>query len=105
MKPQRSIQQTHPTSLLRRGSIPAFLWLALVLAFTTLSASAGTWKRITIDGSFADWAGVPVTSTDVEGDSLNGFDLKEIYVANDADNIYFMVKIYPSSTNTSLGSS
>jgi hypothetical protein len=66
----------------------------------TLSvASAGTFKRITIDGSFADWAGVPVAATDDEGDALAGFDLREIYVANDDQYLYFMVKIHPSSTN------
>jgi len=75
-------------------------WLALGLALVTLSvASAGTFKRITIDGSFADWAGVPVAATDDEGDALAGFDLREIYVANDDQYLYFMVKIYPSSTN------
>ena len=75
-------------------------WLALGLALMTLSvASAGTFKRITIDGSFADWAGVPVAATDDEGDALAGFDLREIYVANDDQYLYFMVKIHPSSTN------
>jgi hypothetical protein len=71
-------------------------WLALGLALGTLSAtSAGTFKRITIDGSFADWIGVPVAATDNEGDALKGFDLKEIYVANDDQYLYFRVVIYP----------
>jgi hypothetical protein len=75
-------------------------WLALGLAFITLSvASAGTFKRITIDGSFADWVGVPAAATDDEGDALYGFDLREVYAANDDQYLYFMVKIYPSSTN------
>ena len=75
-------------------------WLALALALVTLpAASAGTFKRITIDGSFADWAGVPVAATDEEGDALAGFDLREIYVANDDQYLFFMVRIYPSSTN------
>jgi len=75
-------------------------WLALALVLITLSvASAGTFKRIAIDGSFADWAGVPVAAADDEGDALAGFDLREIYVANDDLYLYFMVRIYPSSTN------
>ncbi len=75
-------------------------WLALGLALMTLPvASAGTFKRITIDGSFADWAGVPVAATDDEGDALKGFDLREIYVANDDQYLYFRVKIHPASTN------
>jgi hypothetical protein len=74
--------------------------LALGLFFLTHStSSAGTFKHITIDGAFADWAGVPVAATDDEGDAGEGFDLRDIYVANDDQYLYFMVKIYPSSTN------
>lgn len=81
-------------------------WLALVLALGTLSvASAGTFKRITIDGSFADWTGVPVAATDAEGDALKGYDLKEIYVANDDQYLYLRVVIYPSSTNANYDAS
>ncbi len=74
-------------------------WLALSLLITVSTTSAGTFKRITIDGSFADWAGVPAAAVDDEGDALAGFDLSEIYAANDDQYLYFMVKIYPSSTN------
>ncbi len=81
-------------------------WLALGLVLGTLSAaSAGTFKRITIDGSFADWAGVPVAATDAEGDALKGYDLKEIYVANDDQYLYFRVVIHASSTNANYNSS
>jgi hypothetical protein len=81
-------------------------WLALGLTLGVLSvASAGTFKRITIDGSFADWTGVPVAATDAEGDALRGFDLKEIYVANDDQNLYLRVVIYPSSTNANYNAS
>ncbi|HEY5914077.1 MAG TPA: immunoglobulin domain-containing protein [Verrucomicrobiae bacterium] len=82
--------------------------LMLCLALVTLpGASAGTFKHITIDGSFADWAGVPVAATDPEGDfiagTLGGFDLKEVYVANDENYLYLRVVIWPSSTNTDYG--
>jgi hypothetical protein len=78
--------------------------LALLLALLTSSVTwAGTFKHITIDGSFADWAGVPVAATDDEGDmvegTLKGFDLREVYVANDEQYLYLRVVIYPSSTN------
>ncbi len=84
-------------------SIPS-TWLALSLAlFTCVATWAGTFKHITIDGSFADWAGVPVAVTDDEGDmvegTLKGFDLREVYVANDEQYLYLRVVIYPSSTN------
>ena len=76
------------------------LCLVLGLVFLTHStASAGTFKRITIDGSFADWAGVPPAAADDEGDAIAGFDLREIYVANDDQYLYFMVKVFPASTN------
>lgn len=82
--------------------------MALCIAVMALSeASAGTFKHITIDGSFADWAGVPVAATDDEGDfvagTLGGFDLREVYVANDAQYLYLRVVIYPSSTNANYG--
>ena len=56
-------------------------------------------SRITIDDSLADWAGVPVAATDDEGDA-SGYDLRELYVANDDRYLYLMVRIYPSSTIT-----
>jgi hypothetical protein len=62
------------------------------------NATAQFKTTILIDGNFDDWTGVAVAASDEEGDSSTGFDLKEIYVANDADNLYFLVKIYESST-------
>lgn len=85
-----------------KTSLPMFAapWLALSLVILANSAvTAGTFKHITIDGSFADWAGVPVAASDDEGDAIEGFDLREIYAANDDQYLYFMVKIYPSSAN------
>jgi len=74
-------------------------WLALICTIMVVSPTwAGTFKRITIDGSFADWAGVPVAATDDEGDGA--YDLRELYVANDDQYLYLMVRIYPSSTIT-----
>ena len=76
-------------------------WLALCVTTAALTvASAGTFKRITIDGSFDDWSGVPVAATDVEGDSGQGFDLHKIYVANDDQHLYFRVVISRLSTAT-----
>jgi hypothetical protein len=72
--------------------------LACGLVFL-LPASAGTFKRINIDGSFTDWAGVPVAAADDEGDAAAGFDFREVYVANDDKYVCFLVRIYPSSTN------
>ena len=86
--------------------LPPARWLVLGFALGTLAAtSAGTFKRIAIDGSFADWTGVPVAATDAEGDALKGFDLRDIYVANDDQYLYLRVVIYPSSTNANYNAS
>jgi hypothetical protein len=75
-------------------------WLPMGLTLLALATtSAGTFKRITIDGTFADWAGVPVAAVDEEGDTTAGYDLRELYVANDDQYLYVMVKIYASSAN------
>lgn len=94
---------THMRSLAAITLLTTGLCLAL-----PSSLSAGTYKHITIDGSFADWAGVPVAASDDEGDTvagtMGGFDLKEVYVANDDNYIYLRVVIYPSSSNPNYGS-
>jgi hypothetical protein len=59
--------------------------LAAITVLTT--ASAGTFKHITIDGSFGDWAGVPLMITD-PADSPTVVDYGDIYIANDEDYLY-----------------
>ncbi|MBN8247862.1 MAG: hypothetical protein J0L84_10505 [Verrucomicrobia bacterium] len=71
--------------------IPAFLrcrWTGLAtLCAAVLTAQAGTYKSITIDGSFGDWAGVPVAHED-PADSTDSADYRRIYLANDDDYLY-----------------
>jgi hypothetical protein len=62
------------------------------------SAFAGTFKHITIDGSFGDWAGVPVAYTQAQ-DVFNVVAYKDIYIANDEDYLYVRFTIYGSPTN------
>jgi hypothetical protein len=57
------------------------------LSAVVVTAQAGTYKTITIDGSFGDWAGVPVTYED-PADSPDSADYRRIYVANDDDYLY-----------------
>ncbi|HSA03702.1 MAG TPA: hypothetical protein P5055_23490, partial [Candidatus Paceibacterota bacterium] len=83
----------------------ALIWLMSCLAFgSPQEASAGTFKHITIDGTFTDWAGVPPAAVDDEGDeipgTLGGFDLREVYVANDDQYVYLRIVIHSSSSNT-----
>lgn len=63
-------------------------WSGLTaLCAAVLTAQAGTFKTITIDGSFGDWAGVPVAYED-PADSTDSADYRRIYVANDDDYVY-----------------
>jgi hypothetical protein len=63
-------------------------WSGLMaLCAVALSTQAGTFKPITIDGSFGDWAGVPVAYED-PADSANSADYRRIYLANDDDYLY-----------------
>src|ERR1041385_2488106 len=74
---------------------------ALMLAVAgqlTLSAYAGTFKNITIDGSYADWSGVPLAYTQAQ-DVTNFVAYKDIYMCNDADYLYVRFTIYPPADN------
>jgi len=62
-------------------------------ALCTGNSSAGQFKRITIDGSFEDWAGVAPAYLDVE-DAIGQFDFNEVYVANDDQYLYVRVKLH-----------
>ncbi len=69
--------------------------LAAVSSGLTSGALAGTYKHITIDGSFGDWAGVPLAYTQ-EQDTTEVVAYKDIYVANDDDYLYIRFTIYGS---------
>jgi len=60
---------------------------ALTAGAVWTNASAGTFKHITVDGSFGDWAGVPVMTSDPT-DSPTVVDYGDIYIANDEDYLY-----------------
>ncbi len=59
----------------------------------TAGATGGQFKRITIDGDFADWAGVAPAVLDAEADSTS-LDFREVYLANDEDYLYVRVKVF-----------
>ena len=63
-----------------------------------VSASAqvsvpSTFKHISIDGSFADWTGVPLAYTATEG-SADAIQYENIYIANDQTNLYIRFTLY-----------
>jgi hypothetical protein len=69
--------------------------LAAVLFAFVSGAFAGTFKHITIDGSFGDWAGVPLAYTQ-DQDTTEVVAYKDIYVANDENYLYIRFTIYGS---------
>lgn len=73
--------------------------LCFCLVALALPAMAGTFKTITIDGSYSDWDDVPALVTD-GGDNTAGPDIDVVKITNDEDFLY----IYSSYTNgLSLG--
>ena len=59
-------------------------------------AIAGTFKNINVDGSFADWAGVPLLDSDPL-DHPAGVDYKDIYVANDDNYLYIRFTLHAAA--------
>ncbi|HXP59467.1 MAG TPA: hypothetical protein VN829_03195, partial [Dongiaceae bacterium] len=68
---------------------------ALVLSWLTLTCVAGTYRRITIDGDFADWAGVPVAYTQPP-DTTNSIAYTNVFLANDENYLYIRLAIATS---------
>ncbi|HAB17811.1 MAG TPA: hypothetical protein DCE44_15325, partial [Verrucomicrobiales bacterium] len=72
------------------NNILSLLRLTFVLtawSSVTLLGLAGNYKSITIDGSFDDWAGVPVAYED-PADSSESADYRRIWIANDDEYLY-----------------
>ena len=65
----------------------------LYLLLSAFSAHAGSFKRVTIDGNFDDWTGVPMALDDVE-DGEGIFDFKDIFIANDEEFVYARVRLH-----------
>jgi len=72
------------------ASALACLWSGSVLAQTN---APSTFKHITIDGSFNDWAGVPVAYTAPVG-AANAIQYENVYVANDENYLYIRFTLY-----------
>jgi hypothetical protein len=82
-------------------------WISISLTMLALCSlardgSAGTYRTITIDGSFFDWTGVPVVATATNGTSGTTLDLASLSIANDASNIYFLIT-YNQPVNPNSG--
>ena len=57
------------------------------------TAVPGTFKHITIDGSFADWTSVPLAYTAPPGQT-NAIQFENVYIANDQANLYIRFTLY-----------
>src|SRR5687768_10107400 len=68
---------------MKSNSLVKFTFTALVALGLAPAAGAGTFKRITIDGSFADWAGA---------------DFRDVYVANDEQYLYIRFTLYANDS-------
>src|ERR1039457_1650952 len=52
-----------------------------------------TFKRVTIDGSFNDWTGVPLAYTAPAGPT-NAIQYENVYIANDQTDLYIRFTLY-----------
>ena len=75
------------------------LSLFALLCLSAHQSSGGTFKTITIDGDYSDWAGVPIVDAD-GGDNAGGPDIGNTQIANDANYLYIR-NTFPN--NLSLG--
>ncbi len=66
------------------------LLVGTCVALAAITAAAGSFKSITIDGSFDDWIGVPLAYED-PADSPTSTDYRKIWLAN--DEAYFYLRI------------
>jgi len=73
----------------------ASLAVALMASGT---AHAGTFKTITMDGFFGDWAGVPAGVVDV-ADNAGQIDFASIQLANDDDFLYVHIVFHTARSN------
>ena len=80
----------------RRPRMIAGLLGLTALALAATSAPASTFTTITIDGSFADWAGVPAIHTDPL-DNATGVDFNQIFMANDNDYLYVRFTLHAAA--------
>ena len=82
---------------MKNKSLPQFPFAALLAFGLATAGHAGAFKRITIDGSFADWAGVPVSYSDAS-ETTAGADFREVYVANDEQYLYIRFTLYTNDS-------
>jgi len=81
---------------MKNKNLKVLLSLMGVTLLFSGNAAAGTFKHITVDGSFGDWAGVPLLDSDPM-DNLTFVDYSELYVANDDNYLYLRFTLYTAA--------
>jgi hypothetical protein len=80
--------RAHPGKAMHRYAV-----LIAGICLIIINAHAGTYKNITIDGSFSDWAGVPLTYSQTQiTNAIVQF--QNCYIANDDNYLYIRFSLY-----------
>src|SRR5436190_23345159 len=91
-----SIVSPKNPNLMKNKKLTRLVTLIATACLFCSGAIAGTFKTISIDGSFGDWAGVPLADTDPL-DNPSGVDYGDVYVANDDNYLYIRFKLYAAA--------
>jgi len=83
---------------MRPGKLNTLAILLATMCVAGISARAGTFQSITIDGNTSDWAGVPLAYT-APVSSSSAIQYENVYVANDANNLYIRFTLYSARPN------
>lgn len=87
----------------------AFLTAAIACLATAVTARAGVFRTIVVDGNVTDWTGIAPAFTDASGDSAPNssgqtVDFTNVYVANDANYLYFRYQLAQPADPTTFQS-
>lgn len=83
--------------LMKRNGLSRLLSLIAAAGLLGSAANAGSYKTITIDGSFGDWVGVPLAHSDPANSNPSVVDYKDIYVANDDNYLYIRFTLHAAA--------
>ena len=81
---------------MKNKKLTRLVTLIAIACLFCCGAMAGTFKTISIDGSFGDWAGVSLADTDPL-DNPSGVDYGDVYVANDNNYLYIRFTLYAAA--------
>jgi hypothetical protein len=94
--PNASIVSLKKPNLMKNKKLTRLVTLIATACLFCGGAIAGTFKNISVDGSFADWAGVPLLDSDPL-DNPAGVDYSDVYVANDDNYLYIRFTLHAAA--------